>query len=384
MSNQTGSFYSLTEGNDCVEKMQIIFKLLIQLKVISILFSQILLSNQQEERETFQPKVNINNQKIETHPLKINRRIENNGFHRFLITDINFERSDYDKYFKDCKWILAESFDASLYVDINELKQKQYEQSYRVYLSNKVNTETAEYKSRSFKLFIYINQSLANCNRLKENTRETCEISIKLPIHLRYHGAKTSSSGHMNKSTLEHIEITLKKPKVFVDKCSAHFLLNQNQEKKNSESDRNYYSEQSDLEDLNYNYLNQTIELPCEKNASANNDYLIYISNFNRKSGALQYQLKKIQIDYMNFFEKICQWNEITFSQMFLSDVLTVSIPIANRDHEPIVLIASLVTFTLLSLALARCIQNKIVDACEKSNIELETDSESEEDEGNN
>ena len=64
---------------------------------------------------------------------------------------------------------------------------------------------------------------------------------------------------------------------------------------------------------------------------------------------------------------------------MYKPDDMRILIPIANSDHEPIVLIISLVVFTLFSLGLARCAQIKIVEICEKSNIELETDSDSEE-----
>ena len=64
---------------------------------------------------------------------------------------------------------------------------------------------------------------------------------------------------------------------------------------------------------------------------------------------------------------------------MYKSDLMKISIPVANSDHEPIVLIISLVILTMASFALARCVQNKIVNACEKKNIELETESEAEE-----
>ncbi len=63
---------------------------------------------------------------------------------------------------------------------------------------------------------------------------------------------------------------------------------------------------------------------------------------------------------------------------MYKSDEMKISIPIANSDHEPIVLIITLIVLTILSLGLARCAQIKIVETCEKSNIELETDSENE------
>ena len=63
---------------------------------------------------------------------------------------------------------------------------------------------------------------------------------------------------------------------------------------------------------------------------------------------------------------------------MYKSDVLKMSVPVANSDHEPIVLIISLVVLTFVSLSLARCVQNKIVNRCEKKNIELETESEDE------
>lgn len=65
---------------------------------------------------------------------------------------------------------------------------------------------------------------------------------------------------------------------------------------------------------------------------------------------------------------------------MYKSDDLKISIPIANSDHEPIVVIISLIVLTALSLGLARCAQIKIIEVCENRNVESETDSEDEND----
>ena len=117
---------------------------------------------------------------------------------------------------------MAEHFDRSIYVDVNELKMNSYDQMYKFYLSNKVNTETAEYKSRSFKIFIYVNTSVITCDHFENSKRvKTCKILIKLPIHLRYHAPNTSSQQKSN----EYTEIILNKPNIFIKNCSAH--LNQ-------------------------------------------------------------------------------------------------------------------------------------------------------------
>jgi hypothetical protein len=230
------------------------------------------------------------------------------------MTELNFElNEDEIEIYKDCKWILAESFDSSFYVDVNELKMKKYEQMYTFYLSNKVNTETAEYNSRNFKLFIYINNNIINCQELSQKSKiKKCKILIKLPIHLRYHAPNTSPDQKSN----DYVEISLNKPKVFVNNCSAHLNQNIALDFTKTHSSQSFYTEYTDFEDLNYNYSNMTINLPCDKNISVPNDYLIYISNFNKKSGELQYQLNKIQIDFMNFNEKICKFAELTFKEV--------------------------------------------------------------------
>ncbi len=230
------------------------------------------------------------------------------------MTELNFElNEDEVEIYKDCKWILAESFGSSFYVDANELKMKKYEQMYTFFLSNKVNTETAEYKSRDFKLFIYINDNIIDCQQISQHNKiKICKILIKLPIHLRYHAPNTSS----NQKDNDYIEISLNKPKIFVNNCSVHLNQNIDLDFTETHSSQSFYTEYTDLEDLNYNYSNMTIQLPCDKNLSVPNDYLIYISNFNKKSGELQYQLNKNQIYFMNYNENICKWNEIVFKEV--------------------------------------------------------------------
>ena len=190
---------------------------------------------------------------------------------------------------------------------------KNYEKMFTFFLSNKVNTETAEYKSRSFKLFMYINKSIIKCNQEDARRLKKCKMTIKLPIHLRYHAPNESS----NQKPKEYTEVSLKKPNIFINNCSVHLNQNHYFDLDNiGNSNQNFDSEYSEYEELNYSYFNRTIKLPCEKNASVPNDYLIYISNFNKKSDDLQYQLNKNQINYMNFYEKICSFNELSFKKV--------------------------------------------------------------------
>ena len=128
-------------------------------------------------------------------------------------------------------------------------------------MSNKVNTETAEYKSRSFKLLIYINKIIIDCQQLSpQNKIQICKILIKLTIHLRYQAPNTSS----NQISNDYVEISLNKPKVFVNNCSARLNQNIVFDFTKTHSSQSFYTEYTDFEDLNYNYCNMTIYLPCD------------------------------------------------------------------------------------------------------------------------
>ena len=234
------------------------------------------------------------------------------------MSDIRFVTSKSDSYDKECKWLLVESFDTNAYVDSNELKLKTYENMYTFFLSNKVNTETAEYKSKEFKLFIYINNKIINCNTLPpiRNTNSTasidlaCKLSIKLPIHIRYHAPQstdTNETSTKNGSTNEYFYFELRRPRLFVYNCTAH----SNPRYKADGSKENFFESNGDEEEIDYKYINNTLELPCEKNLTHKNDYLIYISNFYNGSN-----LDHEALHIPTFSEKLCLWNELKYEQV--------------------------------------------------------------------
>jgi hypothetical protein len=202
----------------------------------------------------------------------MNRRIENQGFHRYMTTEIMFEvdgLEEYARVYKSCQWLLVESFGTSVYVDAYELRQNVYLQMYKFILSNKVNTETAEYKSQRFKLYLYINKKIMNCGltasssssstfvlnstatvsfnvasgaqAANNNTALTgnkktegkyCRIFIKLPIHMRYHAPSSDDNQHQQQQQKQqqqqqqqhamYFNWTQRRPRLYVTNCTAY------------------------------------------------------------------------------------------------------------------------------------------------------------------
>lgn len=238
------------------------------------------------------------------------------------MSDVRFVTSKSDSYNKECKWLFVENFDTNAYVDANELKLKTYENMYNFFLSNKVNTETAEYKSKEFKLFLYINNKIINCNTLppirNNNSNNSidlaCKLSIKLPIHIRYHAPQSNDNdtNTTNGTTNEYFYFELKRPRLFVYNCTAHSNPRYKDVGKTENSNEKFF-ESTDEDDLDYKYINNTLVVPCEKNLTHKNDYLIYVNNFynnsnNDHQGHHNY--------YPTFTETLCLWNEIKYDQV--------------------------------------------------------------------
>ena len=177
---------------------------------------------------------------------------------------------------------MVENFDTNAYVDVYELKMKNYEQNYTFLLSNKVNTETAEYRSLKFKLFIYINRQIINCfeTRNESNSSQfSCRIFLKLPIHVRYHAP---TSGPDN----QYYNFTVRRPRLFVTNCS----LAEIQEKRVAQ-----LTENTELEKM--------IELPCDRDKKSFNDYLTFIFG-NRSNSSTKLS------------QRICLWNELEYQMV--------------------------------------------------------------------
>ncbi len=169
--------------------------------------------------------------------VNIKRQIQNQGFHRFtdlfylkknwvsvllflsinlFLNAININRylkTDFqikDLKYKYFSWLLVEQFNADVYVDLHEIKQKQYASNYSFIFSNRVNTETSEYKAVPFKLFIFVNNDqLINCDFVDVNKRSdyVCKFSLSLPFHARYRAPQSNSY---------FLNFTLKRPLIFV------------------------------------------------------------------------------------------------------------------------------------------------------------------------
>lgn len=99
-----------------------------------------------------------------------------------------------------------------MYVDVHEIKQAYYGSSYKAVFSNKVSTETAEYRSQPFKLFLYLNIDRIQCDFIEANqTSYACKFSIELPVHARY--KKPISHAETNQA---YFNFTLSRPKIFI------------------------------------------------------------------------------------------------------------------------------------------------------------------------
>jgi hypothetical protein len=201
--------------------------------------------------------------------------------------------------FKNCfsSSLMIEKFEKNVYVDAYELKLKKYQYMFTFYLSNKVNSETAEYKSQDFELFIYINNKIISCNIYEETnskniTEYSCKILIKVPIHLRYQTVSRIEGAYYN--------FTIKKPNFY--------WRDYNDEQNNFENTQNYISK-SEINSL---------ELPCEKNASSNNDYLIYMKNYfkNKNNTNMVNISSNSYLYYLVFETKVCKWYEIPFEEV--------------------------------------------------------------------
>lgn len=155
-------------------------------------------------------------------------------------------------------------------MDVHEIKQKQYNSQYSFILSNRVNTETAEYKSLPFKLYLYIKNDLIKCDFIDVNKTAdyVCKFSILLPIHARYR----QPTEQLN-NTGNYFNFTLYRPKLFTRNLNDF--------------------ETNDLNYLNDSLLNSSIlKFPCQK---MNIDYL--------------HEIKFLQNNANNF--TICDWTSL-------------------------------------------------------------------------
>lgn len=246
---------------------------------------------------------------------------------RILITDIEIKNLKYKYY----NWLLIEQFDTNVYVDLNEIKQTQYVKNYTSIFSNRISTETAEYMSLPFNLFLFIQNDKINCD-YSENNEYLCILNVKLPLHARYQRAQSQTKS---------INFTLNKPKLFV--------RNLNDNKTN------------DLINLDQLTFENNIKFPCKK---LNIDYL---SEMNHRQSV-----------------EICDWTNLVLveSQNDTTDeLLTIQIPVGDKDYEIIVLIVTLVIVMFVALSVARCVSKKVQSVRCVFNHKLKSNKDNEEEE---
>lgn len=149
-------------------------------------------------------------------PFKYEFTIENDGFHKIFNVHIQLA-TDNPTYLKtNCNLMIVQDFGSNFYVDEFELKQSIYMRLFSFFLSDKVNTESIEYRSEPFMLFMIINKNLFSCDEISKK----CNVSFSYPFHLRYHAPS------INKL---HKNLKLIYPRVLVANCHDHDRINQNE-----------------------------------------------------------------------------------------------------------------------------------------------------------
>ena len=315
--------------------------------------------------------------------------------HSLLNTDIRFESSenfatnydfddDYDEDYYNtrpehhCRWLIVETFEANTYVDVYELKLAKYARMYTFYMSNKVSTETAGYKSQRFQLFIYIHSDIIHCSPIRSphnsstrassasstsatanattvkrsssssSKRYDCTMRIQVPIHVRYQAPS---------STSKYVNFTLKTPGLYAHNCSIaqsaversggdargderdltppqptmivslgtatprdNAIVAEAASHENEHNERPLATESSSSATSQVGPLDlpDTLELPCTKNTSTNNDYLIYLINYaaNRNKPEMKDINTNSYLYYLVFNATLCNWSRLSFSRV--------------------------------------------------------------------
>jgi len=223
--------------------------------------------------------------------------------------------------------MIIENFNTDAYVDVYELKMKNYEKMYKFFLSNKVNTETAGYKSQEFQLFIYINNNIIKCNETTTSAQQKgylCKMEIKVPIHLRYNLPASSRENSSNTNEKLYYNFTLRRPRIYVNNCQAH--LKQTTVELEERADESSLSpmNRNQNQDENYKmYRNQSrvLELPCERNTNSKTDYLIYLTNYNKNKVSVNDSFAnetnaKLGKSLIYNSVEMCTWNELSYKQV--------------------------------------------------------------------
>ena len=227
-----------------------------------------------------------------------------------------------------------------------------YEKMYTFFLSNKVNTETAGYKSQNFQTLLYLNkseeqlicgeeESIYNMTTIKKSgpSKLNCKLIIKLPIHVRYHSPKSSqydnrSSSAAAASTWSQVEA--------LDEATVHDLVENgtiHEDENDDDHDsidhegetneyfrfrirkpRLFFSENCTANTKITKQLGtkkkaekiDSIELPCFKNKSLRNDYLFLVpDDLNVSNVTSEWLVTK--------YKSACKWRLFRFDQVSFS-----------------------------------------------------------------
>jgi hypothetical protein len=131
----------------------------------------------------------------------IKRGVENDGFHRYLVTTLIFNSSAPLRAYKYCEWLLVERLSSGVYVDRHELKTQERTLLYTI--SSPVSVEKPEYGASEFELFVFPNR----------NVMRSGAFTVRVPIHLRYHAPSTTDL------SAENAIIELTAPRLFLSQC---------------------------------------------------------------------------------------------------------------------------------------------------------------------
>jgi len=316
-------------------------------------------------------------QSDESTKIKVYRSVENEGFHRFLTTEIlyyNFYNDDIDNFpalaNRNCSLMLVENFETNVYVDNYELKAKNYDRMFTFLLSNRVNTETAAYKSRNFNLFLFINRNIVKCYSQKNDSdfleivnnqtsfnisdeeqadhaqlKTFCRIFIRIPIHVRYN--EPVSSG-------DFIDFTLKSPHIYAANCTN----DNNNAVRQEQFSSDYKLQNVDFHMLiNSSTFTDNLVFPCQKSSNREKESNKLILQRTYDFLTKTYFRSNVNDDYSaEDIEQMCVWNSVSFHYLNDNNLIKITIPIGNFNHELLVLIITFMVVTAVLFSMAKCI----------------------------
>lgn len=309
--------------------------------------------------------------------IKVYRKVENQGFHRFLTTEVlmlNFKNTKSIHHFdNEYQLLLVDHFDADVYVDSNELRYMNYEEKFRFIFSNTVSIEQAKYQARQFNLFLLINPSAIKCYFNSERERDMfnffnslkthgqifnlsdqispheltsfCITSIRLPIHVRYHEPAFG----------DYVNFTLRRPSLF-------YLTDKHNPQNTNMYKRANFNLAMLINSTTFSAVEQMV-FPCEKGKHEKyTDKLILQRTYDYLTRTyLKANDQEIDEDFIHAnLDGLCVWSKLDYEILNSEENVRIFIPVANKSQELVVLITTIIVVTFLLYKVVRCILSHV------------------------